>query len=521
MTEPAPILRFATAGSVDDGKSTLIGRLLYDSKSIFEDQLAAVERTSKQMGPSTPTWRCSPTACGPSASRASPSTWPTATSPRRAASSSSPTPPATFSTPATWSPGPPPPTWRSCWSTPARACSSRAGATPSSPRCWHPHLVLAVNKMDLVDYSEERFDEIKDEFRTFAAKLDISDLTFIPVSALHGDNVVTRPTKTPWYEGPSLLHHLEEVHIAVDRNLIDARFPVQYVIRPPPSTTTTGATRARWPAASSSPATRWWCCPRAFTTTIAAIDTMPTGRSPRPSTHVGHDPPERRDRHQPRRHDLPAANQPTSPQDIDAMVCWMSDTSTLRGPSWRSSTPPAPPGAWSRRAVPARHQHAAPGRGRTAQAQRDRPGDAAHHRSRCSSTSTAATADRLVHPDRRGHQRHRRRRHDPRHRPGRRSRGRDHDVTWHAGEIGRCRRKRSAPGARRVAHRAVGLGQVDGGGRGRAEASSVSGRPRSSSTATTCATGSTPTSAFRRPTGREHASGGRGGPADGRGRRWW
>ena len=86
--------------------------------------------------------------------------------------------------------------------------------------------------MDLVDWSQERFDEIKAEFRSFAMKLDVHDLTFVPVSALHGDNVVERSANMPWYEGSSLLHHLEEVHIASDRNLIDARFPVQYVIRP-------------------------------------------------------------------------------------------------------------------------------------------------------------------------------------------------------------------------------------------------------------------------------------------------
>ena len=94
------------------------------------------------------------------------------------------------------------------------------------------HLVLCVNKMDLVDYSQERFDEICAEFTEFAAKLDIDDLTFIPVSALHGDNVTTHSPNTPWYEGPTLLHHLEHVYIGSDRNLIDMRFPVQYVIRP-------------------------------------------------------------------------------------------------------------------------------------------------------------------------------------------------------------------------------------------------------------------------------------------------
>ncbi|MDJ0113207.1 GTP-binding protein, partial [Rhodococcus erythropolis] len=95
-----------------------------------------------------------------------------------------------------------------------------------------PHLVLCVNKMDLVGWSQERFEEIKEEFRQFAIKLDVHDLTFIPVSALLGDNIVARTENMSWYDGPSLLHHLEQVHIASDRNLIDARFPVQYVIRP-------------------------------------------------------------------------------------------------------------------------------------------------------------------------------------------------------------------------------------------------------------------------------------------------
>src|SRR5205814_6217700 len=92
--------------------------------------------------------------------------------------------------------------------------------------------VLCVNKMDLVGYEQDVFEAIKDEFRDFASRLDVADLTFIPISALHGDNVVDRSANMPWYEGTSLLHHLEEVHIASDRNLIDVRFPVQYVIRP-------------------------------------------------------------------------------------------------------------------------------------------------------------------------------------------------------------------------------------------------------------------------------------------------
>ena len=95
-----------------------------------------------------------------------------------------------------------------------------------------PHLVLCVNKMDLVDYNRSVFEDIKEEFTDWASRLDITDLTFIPISALHGDNVVDRSLNMEWYDGPSLLHHLEEVYIASDRNLIDCRFPVQYVIRP-------------------------------------------------------------------------------------------------------------------------------------------------------------------------------------------------------------------------------------------------------------------------------------------------
>ena len=133
-----------------------------------------------------------------------------------------------------------------------------------------PHMVVCVNKMDLVDWSQERFDEIRDGLPEFAMRLEVHDVTFIPMSALIGDNVVDALAATwAWYDGAPLLHHLENVYIASDRNLIDARFPVQYVIRPqtPPRTPTTGATPARWPAGCSSPATRWSSCPSGFTST--------------------------------------------------------------------------------------------------------------------------------------------------------------------------------------------------------------------------------------------------------------
>jgi bifunctional enzyme CysN/CysC len=108
---------------------------------------------------------------------------------------------------------------------------SRRHAFISSLLCI-PHLVLCVNKMDLVGWSRQRFEEIREEFTRFAMKLNVHDLAFMPVSALHGDNIVYRSASMPWYVGTSLLHHLEEVHVSSDRNLINARFPVQYVIRP-------------------------------------------------------------------------------------------------------------------------------------------------------------------------------------------------------------------------------------------------------------------------------------------------
>ncbi|MEE2045253.1 GTP-binding protein, partial [Nocardiopsis tropica] len=227
------ILRFATAGSVDDGKSTLIGRLLFDSKSIFEDQLDAVERTSAARGEEHTNLAL--LTDGLRAEREQGITIDVAyryfATPRR-----------TFiiaDTPGHIQYTRNMVTGASTADLAIILVDARKGLQEQSRRhaflttlLQVPHLVLAVNKMDLVDHSEERFEEIKAEFSDFATKLDARDLTFVPISALHGDNVVTRSENMPWYTGPSLLHHLENVHIASDRNLIDARFPVQYVIRP-------------------------------------------------------------------------------------------------------------------------------------------------------------------------------------------------------------------------------------------------------------------------------------------------
>jgi bifunctional enzyme CysN/CysC len=227
------LLRFATAGSVDDGKSTLIGRLLYDSKSIFEDQLEAVERTSRDRGEETTNLAL--LTDGLRAEREQGITIDVAyryfATPRRKF--------IIADTPGHIQYTRNMVTGASTADLAIVLVDARNGLTEQSRRHAFlttllrvPHLVLAVNKMDLVGYDQSVFDEICAEFSAFATKLEIQDLTFIPISALHGDNVVERSVNTPWYDGPSLLHHLEHVHIASDRNLIDVRFPVQYVIRP-------------------------------------------------------------------------------------------------------------------------------------------------------------------------------------------------------------------------------------------------------------------------------------------------
>jgi sulfate adenylyltransferase large subunit len=231
------ILRFATAGSVDDGKSTLIGRLLYDSKSIFEDQLEAVERTSRDRGEEGTNLAL--LTDGLRAEREQGITIDVAyryfATPRRKF--------IIADTPGHIQYTRNMVTGASTADLAIVLVDARNGLTEQSRRHAFlttllrvPHLVLAVNKMDLVGYDKAVFDAICQDFSSFATRLDIGDLTFIPISALHGDNVVERSGNMPWYDGPSLLHHLEHLHIASDRNLIDVRFPVQYVIRPHAST---------------------------------------------------------------------------------------------------------------------------------------------------------------------------------------------------------------------------------------------------------------------------------------------
>jgi len=231
---PIEILRFNTCGSVDDGKSTLIGRLLYDSKSLMEDQLEALERSADITGGGQ--INLANLTDGLRAEREQGITIDVAyryfATPRRKFIVAD-TPGHVQYT-------------RNMVSGASTAnlsvvlVDARQGVIEQTRRHTFlaallgiPHLVIAVNKMDLVDWSEERYWEIRDEIEDFIPKLDVfRDVKFIPISALEGDNVVEPSKRTPWFEGPTLLAHLETVHIASDRNLTTLRFPVQWVNRP-------------------------------------------------------------------------------------------------------------------------------------------------------------------------------------------------------------------------------------------------------------------------------------------------
>ncbi len=227
------LLRFATAGSVDDGKSTLIGRLLFDSKSVFEDQIEAVEKTSEQMGADYTNLAL--LTDGLRAEREQGITIDVAyryfATPKRKFIVAD-TPGHTQYTRNMV-------TGASTADVALILVDVRKGITEQTKRhafistlLGIPHLALCINKMDLVGYEKDAFDRVRSDFVDFAAKLQIHDLAIIPISALHGDNVVDRSLNMNWYGGASLLHHLEEVHIGSDRNLIDPRFPIQYVLRP-------------------------------------------------------------------------------------------------------------------------------------------------------------------------------------------------------------------------------------------------------------------------------------------------
>ncbi|MEM6334398.1 MAG: sulfate adenylyltransferase subunit CysN [Planctomycetota bacterium] len=233
--ERKEMLRFLTCGSVDDGKSTLIGRLLYDSKMVYEDQLAAVQVDSKRFGTTGDDFDPALLTDGLRAEREQGITIDVAyryfsTAKRKFIIADTPGHEQYTRNMATGA---------STCDLAIILIDARHGVLTQTRRhsfiaslLGIKHIVVAINKMDLAEYSEQRFDEIKAEYADFAAKLDLGDIRFVPMSALNGDNVVNPSEHMPWYTGGTLMHHLENVVIAADRNLIDFRFPVQYVNRP-------------------------------------------------------------------------------------------------------------------------------------------------------------------------------------------------------------------------------------------------------------------------------------------------
>jgi sulfate adenylyltransferase subunit 1 len=227
------LLRFTTAGSVDDGKSTLIGRLLYDSKSIFEDQYEAVKATSEKRGEEYVNLAL--LTDGLRAEREQGITIDVAyryfATPKRKF--------IIADTPGHIQYTRNMVTGASTANLAIILIDARKGVIEQTMRHTFiasllriPHVVVCVNKMDLVDFQQDVYEKIKKDYEAFASKLDTIDINFIPISALNGDNVVDRSPNMPWYEGSTLLHTLENVHISSDQNHIDCRFPVQYVVRP-------------------------------------------------------------------------------------------------------------------------------------------------------------------------------------------------------------------------------------------------------------------------------------------------
>jgi bifunctional enzyme CysN/CysC len=325
------MLRLATAGSVDDGKSTLIGRLLYDSKAIFEDQLESVERTSRDRGDEYTNLAL--LTDGLRAEREQGITIDVAyryfATPKRKF--------IIADTPGHIQYTRNMVTGASTADLALVLVDARNGIVEQSRRHAFiasllriPHIVLCVNKMDLVDYDKDVFDSLRDEFHAFATKLDVADLTVIPISALHGDNVVNRSEAMPWYEGSSLLHHLEEVFISSDRNLRDSRFPIQYVLRPQSGAHLDYRGYAGTVAGGVlKPGDEVVVLPSGFASTIERID------GPRGPVEEAFPPMSvavtLADDLDVSRGDMICRphNQPHNGQDIEAMVCWMSDAVTL------------------------------------------------------------------------------------------------------------------------------------------------------------------------------------------------
>lgn len=325
--EHSELLRFTTAGSVDDGKSTLIGRMLYDSKSIFEDQYEKLKATTERRGEEGVNLAL--LTDGLRSEREQGITIDVAyryfATPKRKF--------IIADTPGHIQYTRNMVTGASTANVALILIDARNGVVEQTRRhaiiaslLQIPHIVVCVNKMDLVDYAEAAYETIKEEFEGFASKLDVVDVHFIPISALKGDNVVHRSEKTPWYDGPTLMYYLENVHIGSDHNLIDVRFPVQFVIRP--NTDEFHDYRGyagRLAGGVMKKGDEVMLLPSGFTTKIAKIDTADgeIGQAfpPMSATVILED-------------DLDLSrgdmivrtnNQPDITQDLEVMLCWFNE----------------------------------------------------------------------------------------------------------------------------------------------------------------------------------------------------
>lgn len=332
MSQNTELLRFTTAGSVDDGKSTLIGRLLYDSKSIYQDQYDQIKETSKRRGEEGVNLAL--LTDGLRSEREQGITIDVAyryfSTPKRKF--------IIADTPGHIQYTRNMVTGASTANVALVLVDARNGVVDQTRRhaiiaslLQIPHLVVCINKMDLVDFSQERYEEIQNTFESFAAKLDVKDVHFIPISALLGDNIVHRSANTPWYEGPTLIYYLENVHIASDHNFIDPRFPVQFVIRPYNDDFHDFRGYAgRLAGGVMKVGDEVTLLPSGFTTRIQKIH-GPNGEIqeafPPQSITV-----EIEDDYDLSRGDMivRANNQPDVTQDIDIMVCWFDHTKSLQ-----------------------------------------------------------------------------------------------------------------------------------------------------------------------------------------------
>ena len=326
------LLRFTTAGSVDDGKSTLIGRLLYDSKAIFEDQMELLEETSKQRGEEGVNLAL--LTDGLRSEREQGITIDVAyryfATPKRKF--------IIADTPGHIQYTRNMVTGASTANLALLLVDARHGVIEQTKRhafiaslLQIPHIAVCINKMDLVNHSQEAYDKIKADFEDFSSKLEIKDVHFIPISALNGDNVVDRSENMKWYEGSTLMHLLENIHIGSDQNHVDCRFPVQYVVRPQSAEYPDYRGYAgRIEGGVFKPGDDVTILPSGFTSKIKSIDTfdgeVEEAFSPMSVCMTLED-------------DIDISrgdmlvrenNKPTIKQDVDVMICWMNDKKMIQ-----------------------------------------------------------------------------------------------------------------------------------------------------------------------------------------------